>query len=251
MADRKEKERKLEEIKPDPYARIIEDNKRKMESKMLDGKRNEMEKAIEELGRKAIESEMKYGVDHFNTRILTMFYSVTFTMKEFVNMMFAMKEAMSVLSQTMNMMDDVFNFIDELMTIDNYKTYSLMGRIKLQRKIRKFVRHNTNRMKAMFSLVKGYGTIADGMMRAMGGFDKKLKKSMSAGGYKKKDSVVSGDEAEAQKKLAQMRAEMGASADGSTGTDAPADSPSGGAGTGAADGASSSAGGDINNDDIV
>lgn len=149
MAERKEKERKLEQIKPDPYARIIEDNKRKMESKLLDGKRSEMEKAIEDLGRKAIESEMKYGEDHFNTRILTMFYSVTFTMKEFVNMMFAMKEAMSVLSQTMNIMDDVFNFIDELMTIDNYKTYSLMGRIKLQRKIRKFVRHNTNRMKAM------------------------------------------------------------------------------------------------------
>lgn len=141
MAERKEKERKLEQIKPDPYARIIEDNKRKMESKLLDGKRSEMEKAIEDLGRKAIESEMKYGEDHFNTRILTMFYSVTFTMKEFVNMMFAMKEAMSVLSQTMNIMDDVFNFIDELMTIDNYKTYSLMGRIKLQRKIRKFVRH--------------------------------------------------------------------------------------------------------------
>ena len=106
MAERKEKERKLEQIKPDPYARIIEDNKRKMESKLLDGKRSEMEKAIEDLGRKAIESEMKYGEDHFNTRILTMFYSVTFTMKEFVNMMFAMKEAMSVLSQTMNIMDD-------------------------------------------------------------------------------------------------------------------------------------------------
>lgn len=252
MADRKEKERKLEEIKPDPYARIIEDNNRKLESKMLDGKRSEMEKAIEELGRKAIESEMKYGADHFNTRILTMFYSVTFTMKEFVNMMFAMKEAMSVLSQTMNIMDDVFNFIDELMTIDNFKTYSLMGRIKLQRKIRKFVRHNTNRMKAMFSLVKGYGKIADGMMRAMGGFDKKLKKSMSAGGDKKKDSVVSGYEAEAQKKLAEMRAEMGVS-----GAEGSADSTGGSAGTDAKEGGSASEGsagagsGDINIDDIV
>ena len=198
MAERKEKERKLEQIKPDPYARIIEDNKRKMESKLLDGKRSEMEKAIEDLGRKAIESEMKYGEDHFNTRILTMFYSVTFTMKEFVN-----------ISQTMNIMDDVFNFIDELMTIDNYKTYSLMGRIKLQRKIRKFVRHNTNRMKAMFSLVKGYGKIADGMMRAMGGFDKKLKKSMSAGGGKKKDSVVEGYEAEAQETCCNARRDKG------------------------------------------
>lgn len=239
----REKERQLKEIKADPYEKIIEDNKRKMESKMLDGKRSEMEKAIEELGRKAIESEMKYGEDHFNTRILTMFYSVTFTMKEFVNMMFAMKEAMSVLSQTMNMMDDVFNFIDELMTIDNYKTYSLMGRIKLQRKIRKFVRHNANRMKAMFSLVQGYGKIADGMMRAMGGFDKKLKKSMSAGGGKKKDSVVSGYEAEAQKKLDAMRAEM----KGEGGAQGSGDE----AGGGAPKGGNDSGSGDINIDDIV
>lgn len=249
MAERKEKERKLEQIKPDPYARIIEDNKRKMESKLLDGKRSEMEKAIEDLGRKAIESEMKYGEDHFNTRILTMFYSVTFTMKEFVNMMFAMKEAMSVLSQTMNIMDDVFNFIDELMTIDNYKTYSLMGRIKLHRKIRKFVRHNTNRMKAMFSLVKGYGKIADGMMRAMGGFDKKLKKSMSAGGGKKKDSVVEGYEAEAQKKLAAMRAEIKAESGESGAEGNGAGATTGGSANAAASTPSGSD--DINIDDIV
>ena len=177
-----------------------------------------------------------------------MFYSVTFTMKEFVNMMFAMKEAMSVLSQTMNIMDDVFNFIDELMTIDNYKTYSLMGRIKLQRKIRKFVRHNTNRMKAMFSLVKGYGKIADGMMRAMGGFDKKLKKSMSAGGGKKKDSVVEGYEAEAQKKLAAMRAEIKAES-GEGGADGNGAGATGGSANAAASTPSGSD--DINIDDIV
>lgn len=244
MAERKEKERKLEQIKPDPYARIIEDNKRKMESKLLDGKRSEMEKAIEDLGRKAIESEMKYGEDHFNTRILTMFYSVTFTMKEFVNMMFAMKEAMSVLSQTMNIMDDVFDFINEMMMIDNYSNYSLMGRIKLQRRIRKFVKHNSNRMKTMFKMVSGYGKIADGMMAAMGSFDKKLKKSMSAGGNKKKDGVVAGYESEAQKQLDKMRAEM-TSEEANGSSSVASSSPS--AGTAAA----STGNSDINIDDIV
>ena len=126
----KQKERQLKQATPDPYEKIMADNQRKMESKMLDGKRNEMELAIEDLGRKAIESEMKYGPEHFNTKILTMFYNVTFTMKEFVGMMFAMKEAMSVLSQTMNIMDDVFDFINEMMKIDNYGSYSALGRLK-------------------------------------------------------------------------------------------------------------------------
>lgn len=241
MAGRKEKERELKQVASDPYEKIMADNQRKMESKLLEGKRSEMEQAIEDLGRKAIESEMKYGADHFNTKILTMFYNVTFTMKEFVGMMFAMKEAMSVLSQTMNIMDDVFDFINQMMTIDNYSNYSVMGRIKLQRKIRKFVKHNSNRMKTMFKMVSGYGKIADGMMAAMGSFDKKLKKSMNSGGGKKKDAVVAGYESEAQKQLAKMRAEMtadGASSDGASG--------------GATAGPSAPSGsGDINIDDIV
>ncbi|MDE6473678.1 MAG: hypothetical protein K2L70_01070 [Clostridia bacterium] len=246
MAGRKERERELKQATPDPYDKIMADNQRKMESKMLDGKRGEMEQAIEDLGRKAIESELKYGPDHFNTKILTMFYNVTFTMKEFVGMMFAMKEAMSVLSQTMNIMDDVFDFINEMMMIDNYSNYSLMGRIKLQRRIRKFVKHNSNRMKTMFKMVSGYGKIADGMMAAMGSFDKKLKKSMSAGGNKKKDGVVAGYESEAQKQLDKMRAEMaseGADGNGSTGSASSAPSArAAGASTGS---------GDINIDDIV
>lgn len=246
MAVRKERERELKQATPDPYDKIAADNQRKMESKMLDGKRNEMEQAIEDLGRKAIESEIKYGADHFNTKILTMFYNVTFTMKEFVGMMFAMKEAMSVLSQTMNIMDDVFDFINEMMMIDNYSNYSLMGRIKLQRRIRKFVKHNSNRMKTMFKMVSGYGKIADGMMAAMGSFDKKLKKSMSAGGNKKKDSVVAGYESEAQKQLAKMRAEMASegSEDGGNAAGSAGSAPSAGS-TG------STSGGDINIDDIV
>ncbi len=248
MAVRREKERELKEIKSDPYEKIMADNQRKMESKMLDGKRGEMEKAIEDLGRKAIESEIKYGPDHFNTKILTMFYNVTFTMKEFVGMMFAMKEAMSVLSQTMNIMDDVFDFINEMMMIDNYSNYSLMGRIKLQRRIRKFVKHNSNRMKTMFKMVSGYGKIADGMMGAMSSFDKKLKKSMSGGGNKKKDGVVAGYESEAQKRLDAMRAEI--KSENSDGASSPTSSD--GAGTAGA-GASATGGGsgDINIDDIV
>ena len=243
MAVRKEKERELKQATADPYEKIMADNQRKLESKLLEGKRNEMEQAIEDLGRKAIESEMKYGPDHFNTRILTMFYNVTFTMKEFVGMMFAMKEAMSVLTQTMNIMDDVFDFINQMMTIENYGNYSLMGRIKLQRKIRKFVKHNSNRMKSMFKMVSGYGKIADGMMSAMGSFDKKLKKSMNSGGGKKKDSVVAGYESEAQKQLAKMRAEMmadGSNADGSATAGSPGSSVAPGSG-----------GSDINIDDIV
>ena len=173
-----------------------------------------------------------------------MFYNVTFTMKEFVGMMFAMKEAMSVLSQTMNIMDDVFDFINEMMMIDNYSNYSLMGRIKLQRRIRKFVKHNSNRMKTMFKMVSGYGKIADGMMAAMGSFDKKLKKSMSAGGNKKKDGVVAGYESEAQKQLDKMRAEM-TSEEANGSSSVASSSPS--AGTAAA----STGNSDINIDDIV
>ncbi len=247
MAVRREKERELKEIKSDPYEKIMADNQRKMESKMLDGKRGEMEKAIEDLGRKAIESEIKYGPDHFNTKILTMFYNVTFTMKEFVGMMFAMKEAMSVLSQTMNIMDDVFDFINEMMMIDNYSNYSLMGRIKLQRRIRKFVKHNSNRMKTMFKMVSGYGKIADGMMGAMSSFDKKLKKSMSGGGNKKKDGVVAGYESEAQKRLDAMRAEI--KSENSDG--ASSSTSSDGAGTAGAGASATGGSGDINIDDIV
>ena len=252
MADRREKERKLKQPTADPYEKIMADNQRKMESKMLDGKRGEMEQAIEDLGRKAIESEIKYGPDHFNTKILTMFYNVTFTMKEFVGMMFAMKESMSVLSQTMNMMDDVFDFINELMTIDNYSNYSLLGRIRLQRKISKFVKHNTNRMKTMFKMVNGYGKIADGMMKAMGSFDRKLKKNMNSGKGKKNDATVAGYELEAQKQLATMRAQMQAEKAESEGSAPPSGDNGGASASAGADGGKgSSSGSDINIDDIV
>ena len=165
-------------------------------------------------------------------------------------MMFSMKEAMSVHSQTMNIMDDVFDFINEMMKIDNYSSYSVMGRMKLQRRIRKFVKHNSNRMKAMFKMVSGYGKIADCMMMAMGSFDKKLKKSMSSGNGKKKDSVVAGYESEAQKQLAKMRSEMTAENSDSegAGSGSTASAPSGG---NAGAGSSASSSGDINIDDIV
>lgn len=159
-----------------------------------------------------------------------------------------MKEAMSVLSQTMNIMDDVFDFINEMMMIDNYSNYSLMGRIKLQRRIRKFVKHNSNRMKTMFKMVSGYGKIADGMMGAMSSFDKKLKKSMSGGGNKKKDGVVAGYESEAQKRLDAMRAEIKSeNSDGASSSTASDGAGTAGAGASATGGGS----GDINIDDIV
>lgn len=169
-----------------------------------------------------------------------MFYTVTFSLQNVVGMMFSMKEAMQVLSQTINIMDDTFKFIDEMMSLENYKRYTVWGRFKQRRKIRKFVRMNSNRMKAIMDMIKGYGNIADAMLVAMSSFDKKLKKSMQKKGGKQND-VMAGYQNEAAKQLAKYREEYKAE---------NADDANGGAAVGGSAPAASDDG-DIHIDDIV
>lgn len=234
----RERQREREERMSNPYSEMAKQNQRNLENKLLEGKKNELFQAVEDLARKVVESEEKYGKDHFNTRVLSMFYTVTFSLQNVVEMMFAMKEAMQVLSMTMGVMDDTFKFINDMMSLENYKQYSALGRLKMRRKINKFVKMNSNRMKAIMGMIKGYGKIANAMMKAMGSFDKKLAKTMAKQNGSQND-VVAGYNDEAQKKLDFYRNERKAqkTAEGST-----SDSSSG---------APSSSSDDINIDDIV
>lgn len=237
----RERNRERGERLSNPYSEMQKENLRKLDGKILEGKKSELEKSVENLARKVVESERQYGADHFNTRVLTMFYAVTFSLQNVVGMMFSMKEAMQVLSQTINIMDDTFKFIDEMMSLDNYKQYSARGRMKQRRKIKKFVKMNSNRMKAIMDMVNGYGNIANAMLVAMSGFDKKLKKSMAKSDGKSND-VMAGYQNEASKQLAKYRAE----ANGETAEDSSA-APSAAPDTGADKGSD----GDINIDDII
>lgn len=238
----RERQRERGERLNNPYSEMQKQNMRKLDNKILEGKKTELEKSVEDLARKVVESEHKYGPDHFNTRVLSMFYTVTFSLQNVVGMMFSMKEAMQVLSQTINIMDDTFKFIDEMMSLENYKRYTAWGRHKQRSKIRKFVRMNSNRMKAIMDMIKGYGKIADAMLVAMSSFDKKLKKSMQKKGGKQND-VMAGYQNEAAKQLQKYREEYKAeNADSGDDSSAPS------AGAGASSGASN---GEINIDDIV
>lgn len=234
----REKQREREERMSNPYEAMAKQNQRNHENKLLEGKKNELFQAVEDLARKVVESEEKYGKEHFNTRVLSMFYTVTFSLQNVVEMMFAMKEAMQVLSLTMGVMDDTFKFINDMMSLENYKQYSAFGRLKMRRKINKFVKLNGNRMKAIMGMIKGYGKIANAMMKAMGAFDKKLAKTMAKQNGSKND-VVAGYNDEAQKKLDFYRSELKAR---KTAEDITSDSSSG---------APSASSDDINIDDIV
>lgn len=236
----RERQRERGERLNNPYSEMQKQNMRKLDNKILEGKKTELEKSVEDLARKVVDSEHKYGKDHFNTRVLSMFYTVTFSLQNVVGMMFSMKEAMQVLSQTINIMDDTFKFIDDMMSLENYKRYTAWGRFKQRRKIRKFVRMNSNRMKAIMDMIKGYGKIADAMLVAMSGFDKKLKKTMQKQGGKQND-VLAGYQNEAAKQLQKYREEYNAesSEEGSL------------ASSGASSASSSDNSGDINIDDIV
>lgn len=241
----RERQRERGERLNNPYSEMQKQNMRKLDNKILEGKKSELEKSVEDLARKVVESEHKYGPDHFNTRVLSMFYTVTFSLQNVVEMMFSMKEAMQVLSQTINIMDDTFKFIDEMMSLENYKRYSAWGRYKQRQKIRKFVRMNSNRMKAIMDMIKGYGKIADAMLVAMGSFDKKLKKSMQKQGGKSNE-VMAGYQNEAAKQLQKYRDEYNAA-----NSDGDSSSGDGGASAAAPSTSSSATSGDINIDDIV
>lgn len=99
---------------------------------------------------------------------------------------------------------------------------------------------NSNRMKAIMDMIKGYGKIADAMLVAMSGFDKKLKKTMQKQGGKQND-VLAGYQNEAAKQLQKYREEYNAesSEEGSS------------ASSGSSSATSSDNSGDINIDDIV
>lgn len=238
----RERQRDRGERLNNPYSEMQKQNQRRLDNKILEGKKTELEKSVEDLARKVVDSEHRYGKDHFNTRVLSMFYTVTFSLQNVVGMMFSMKEAMQVLSQTIGIMDDTFKFIDDMMSLENYKRYTAWGRFKQRRKIRKFVRMNSNRMKAIMDMIKGYGKIADAMLVAMSSFDKKLKKSMQKQGGKN-NQVLAGYQNEAAKQLDKYRQEYNEQNSGEA-----SDSSNTDAGTSADN---STGSGDINIDDII
>lgn len=202
----KEQQRQQRTRLNNPYEKMKQDNENRMADSLLESKKSQLEEAVANLARRAIASEKKYGKDNFNTRILNRFYTISYSLQNVVELMFSMKEAMGVLTQTMNIMDDTFHYIDNMMNVENYGQYTLLARIKTKMKMRKFIRMNRNRMKSILNMVSGYTEVADAMFAAMGSFDKKLKKSMEKK-FGKKDNVMADYQNQAEKELQKYRDE--------------------------------------------
>ncbi|MBQ3493186.1 MAG: hypothetical protein IJA88_03680 [Clostridia bacterium] len=169
----------------------------------------------EQLLNQILEVEEQYGNEHYLVVLLTKFYEASVEMENVMKSMEAVNVAMECVTEAMSFLDSCVNFDRELTRKVSAQSYSFFARMKMKREQRKARKNNIGRMKAMVDgmlfkyrmmtdMVKSLESFADDMGKAF--------KKVGAKGNKKGQPVAPSKPSEAQRRLAEARAQRGMSA---------------------------------------
>ncbi|MBO7214710.1 MAG: hypothetical protein J6V66_04350 [Clostridia bacterium] len=170
-----------------------------------------------------ISLEQEYGSDYYLVELLSSFYEVSVEMENVMKSMESVNMAMECVSEALNFLDASVQFDQKLMEQSNQQSYSLRSRIKLKRQMRKTRKNNIGRMKAMVNGLTFKYRMMEDMVESLKKFAGTMSANFKKVNKKKKSNVPSAAPSEAQRRIAQRRAELNANS-----TPAAASAPSAG-----------------------
>ncbi|MBR5439358.1 MAG: hypothetical protein IKV61_03985 [Clostridia bacterium] len=176
----------------------------------------------EQLLNQLIELEQEYGEDYYLVEMLSTFYEVSVEMENVMKSMESVNMAMECITEALSFLDSTIQFDQKLMEQSNRQSYSFIARFRLRMQMRRTRKNNIGRMKAMVDGLMFKYRMMDDMVKSLKKFALTMSKSFKKVGKKKKGAANVGP-TEAQKRIAQRKAELGvannATITESTGTD--------------------------------
>jgi len=166
--------------------------------------RNKQDQLLNQL----IQLEQEYGSDYYLVELLSTFYEASVEMENVMKSMEAVNMAMECVTEALSFLDATVQFDQQLMAQSNRQSYSFIARMKMKRQMRKTRKNNIGRMKAMVSgLMFKYRMMTD-MVKSLKNFATTMNKGFNKVNKKKDASGATGS-TEAQRRIAQRKAELG------------------------------------------
>lgn len=134
------------------------------------------DKSITKLVDNYIDAETKLGPDHFRTQMLKTFVDLVVPLKDVADTMLDMQEALGTVSSTISLIDDTMNFMYEMMSVSKEDKYTLTKRWKDKIKMKKFMKNNLGRMRAVMDSAMAMTSISQGLQESLGKLSLKIKK---------------------------------------------------------------------------
>ena len=155
-----------------------------------------------------IELEQEYGEDYYLVEMLSTFYEASVEMENVMKSMESVNMAMECVTEALSFLDASVQFDQELMAKSNQQNYGFFARMKMKRQMSKTRKNNIGRMKAMISgLMFKYRMMTD-MVKSLKSFAVTMNKGFNKINKKKKSGEVIG-QTEAQRRIAERKAQLG------------------------------------------
>ena len=158
---------------------------------------------------KIIEFENKFGEDYYLVTMLKKFYEVSVEMETVMETMEAINDAMDCITESILFLDSALEFDQNLITGINSTSYGFFSRLKAKRQMKKARRNTVGRMKSVISGFKFKYALMEDMVKSMNGFAKSMSTGKGIMKKSKKGPSQTGSNSEAQRRIAQRKAEMG------------------------------------------
>ena len=154
-----------------------------------------------------IELEQEYSPDYYLVEMLSTFYEASVEMENVMKSMESVNMAMECVTEALSFLDATIQFDQQLMDQSNKQNYGFWARMRMKSQMRKTRRNNIGRMKAMVSgLMFKYKMMTD-MVKSLKGFANTINKGFKKVNKNKKDAPTT--QTEAQRRMAQRKAELG------------------------------------------
>lgn len=161
-------------------SRQVQAPKSEMEKNLQAGelkiKKKNSEKSISRLVDNYLDAEAKLGPDHFRTQMLKTFVDLVVPLKDVADTMLDMQEALGTVSSTISLIDDTMKFMYEMMNVSKEDKYTLLRRWQDKRKMKRFMKNNWGRMRAVMDSAMAMTNISQSLQESLGKLSYKIKK---------------------------------------------------------------------------
>ena len=145
---------------------LIKERERQLQEREYKEKKEKLDARIQKLANDAAERCMKYGEDDEMYNMLLGLLEMSLQMQDMMNVMDDLKVATGMISDVMELIDQSVEF-DEQLFYDPEVKYGLRQRMQQRRQMRRAIRNNRNRVKAVVENMRAKYEMGMAMSRAM------------------------------------------------------------------------------------
>lgn len=204
-------------------------------------KRAELDQRLAQLQEQMFKFADLYGIEDFRTQLMIQLHDVAILMRDSVDLIQGVTVAMSYMFETIQFLDDMMKYQQDMMTGSLVKRYGLIARIKERIRTRRTVRNIKNRMDMFANRIAAIQGIAQVIVTSLTKATAKMQKKTAKNNEKFKKRNPSVDMGES-KSMQMVRDHLSTKEIGSGVS--PSDSSSGGVAPSAA-GSSGKSGDDM------